>query len=241
MKYLKKNMIKIGIDVSLSSTAIYVNDENEQYILCYLNDKKTDKWANELNKIKNVNIHRISTTNYNEGYSKNEIKKLLKYDEISEKVVNDLFTICGKRYCDIRFEGYSYTKDTNSLNDIITLTTLLRLKMINKLNCDLTIISPPSLKLETCKYCYGVTEIKRFHKKTGKELAPELKVVNPDGLSGGNFTKFDIYKAIIDKKLNTIILDWLLNNQNILTMKKIPSPVDDINDAFMLSKISIEL
>ncbi len=233
-------MVKIGIDISLSSTAIYINNKEKQYIICYLNDNKTDKWANELNKIANVNIHRIEKVKILGNYSIDEIEKLKNYELLSERIIDDIKILCLDDFCDIRIEGYSYTKNTNSINDIICLSTLIRSKLLKNLNCNLTIISPNTLKIETCEYCYGVTEMKKISKKTNKEMKSEFKVMNYEGVPGGKFTKFEIYKSIIEKNVDNIILQFLIDNKSVMNMKKIPSPIDDINDALMLSKINIK-
>lgn len=230
-------MIKIGIDISLSSTAIYINGDTD-YIFCYLNKTKVNKWAKKISTIENVTIHRSDVSSNNKiGYSDSEIDKLTKYDILSDKIINDLVSVCGDELCDVRIEGYAYTKNTNSIIDIICLSTLIRLKILKTLNCKIRIIPPMSLKTETCEYCYGVTEIKRYHKKTNAPLKSEFKIMNDDGIVGGNFTKFEIYNSIIEKNVDNIFLDFLKENAEVLEMKKIPSPIDDINDALMLSKI----
>lgn len=232
-------MIIIGIDISLSSTAVTINKFDEEFILCYLNDNKTDKWANMLDSVRNIKILRLETNSYNKDYSCREVQKLLRYEYISNQIITDIYNICGDLSCDIRIEGYSYTKNTNSIIDIITLSTLIRLNLLNKLNCNITVISPSTLKLETCRYCYGISEIEKFN-KDGKKLKSEFKCVNEFGVSGGRFTKFEIYKAILYKKENSIMYNFLDDNRQVLEFKKIPSPIDDINDSLMLTKINIK-
>ena len=237
-------MYKIGIDISLSSTAITIEkddeSENTQHILSYLNKNKVDKWAKKISEIENINIERINYDYDKDNYSDSEIQKLISYDNISDKIINDIKNICKEENCCIRIEGYSYSKNTNSINDIITLSTLIRLKLLKELNCTIKIIAPNTLKIETCRLAYGVTEIKRFHIKTGKPLESHFKIINDDGVAGGSFTKFEIYKSIIEKNIDTIFLDFLKDNKEVLNMKKIPSPIDDINDSILLSKINIK-
>lgn len=232
-------MYKIGIDISLSSTAITIEKGNEQHILSYLNKNKVDKWAKKISEIDNINIERINYNYDKDNYSDSEIQKLISYDNVSDKIINDIKKICQNVDCDIRIEGYSYTKNTNSINDIIALSTLIRLKLLKKLNCIIKIIAPNTLKIETCRLAYGVTEIKRTHKKTGKPLKSQFKIMNNDGVAGGSFTKFEIYKSIIERNIDTIFFDFLEQNKEILNMKKIPSPIDDINDSILLSKINV--
>jgi len=232
-------MYKIGIDISLSSTAITIKKDNIEYILSYLNKNKVDKWAKKLSDVKNLKIERINYEYDKDNYSDSEIQKLTAYDRISDKIINDIKKIVLVENCDIRIEGYSYKKNTNSINDIIALSTLIRLKLLKELKCTIKIIAPNTLKIETCRYAYGVTEIKKFHKKTNKPLKSEFKIMNSDGIAGGSFTKFEMYKSILDKKTDTIIYNFLQENKDVLEMKKIPSPIDDINDSLLLVKINI--
>jgi hypothetical protein len=110
---------------------------------------------------------------------------------------------------------------------------------LNTLNCNISIISPSTLKLETCKYCYGISEIEKYN-KDGKKLKSEFKCVNEFGISGGRFTKFEIYRSILYKKEKSIMYKFLDENKNVLEFKKIPSPIDDINDSLMLTKIILK-
>jgi len=232
-------MITIGLDISLSSTAVTINDFSNEYIFSYLNDDKSNKWANMLNEINNLTINRIKKNKQANNYSDGEIQKLLKYDEISDTIVADILNIVGSRECEIRIEGYSYTKNTNSIIDIIGLSTQLRLKLIKRLNSSIKIISPSTLKKNTCEKAYGITEIEK-HGKKGQKLKSEFKIINHRGVSGGSFTKFEIYEAILDGNINTIISNFLKEHKSdIFTLKKIPSPIDDINDSIMLTKIDL--
>ena len=227
----------IGIDISLSSTAVYISSKEKDYIFSYLNSNKVSKWANKISSIENLKINRIEQLIKKEEYSDLEIQKLNYYDQISDLILKDIQSIIVNDTCEINIEGYSYSSKTSSINDIIALSTLIRLKLLNNTNSNINIITPNSLKLETCKMCYGISEIKKVSKKTGKDLKTEFKYINNEGVAGGSFKKHEMYKAIIEKQLDSIITDFLTNNNDILLMKTIPSPLDDINDALLLSKI----
>lgn len=227
----------IGIDISLSSTAVYISSKEKDYIFSYLNSNKVSKWANKISSIENLKINRIEQLIKKEEYSDLEIQKLNYYDQISDLILKDIQSIIVNDTCEINIEGYSYSSKTSSINDIIALSTLIRLKLLNNTNSNINIITPNSLKLETCKMCYGISEIKKVSKKTGKDLKSEFKYINNEGVAGGSFKKHEMYKAIIEKQLDSIFTDFLTNNNDILLMKTIPSPLDDINDALLLSKI----
>lgn len=228
--------MKIGIDISLSSTSIYIIDGDNEYVLCYMNNNKTSKWAKLLNNIDNINIIRFDSPKKSTEYSLNEINKLKHYDLISNLIINDLLKITKDNYCEITIEGYSYTKNTSSIVDIIGFSTLIRQKLLSNINCEINIIAPKTLKIETCKTCYGITEVEKYSKKSNKKLKSEFKILNNDGVSGGSFTKFEMLKSIIECNVYCIIYDFLIENKDILDMKKIPSPIDDIVDSIMLVK-----
>lgn len=235
---MDKKIIKIGIDLSLSSTAIYLVKDDKEYLLCYLNGKKPEKWAKKLeNDIENIKINRIKYDDYSTLYSDSEIQKLNKYDEISDLMIDDIKNIVGVRECIINIEGYSYASKSSSINDIIALSTLVRIKLLKNIDCEINILSPMSLKLETSKYTYGISEIKKYNKKTNKQLKSEFKSINHDGIAGGKFTKFEMYNALVDKGVDNIILKFLKDNVEMLQMKKIPSPIDDIVDSICLVSI----
>ena len=227
----------IGIDISLSSTAVYISSESDDYIFSYLNDDKVNKWAKKIENINNVKIRRLEHLIKKDNYSDLEVQKLTKYDSISDLIIDDIHNIVEENECEINIEGYSYGSKTSSINDIIALSTLIRLKVLRNLNCNLHIISPNSLKLETCKMSYGLSEIKKVSKKTGKDLKSDFKYVNLDGVAGGSFKKHEMYKAIIEKGIDSLMTPFLVLNKSILEMKKIPSPIDDIIDSIWLSKI----
>ena len=228
---------RIGIDISITSTAIYISSEKTDHILSYLNTNKVNKWANKISQIENIKIIRIDNFMKKDEYSDLEIQKINNYSDISDLMINDIKNIVSNELCEINIEGYSYSSKTSSINDIIALSTLIRINLLKNINCHINIISPKSLKLDTCKVCYGLSEIKRVSEKTGNPLKSEFKYINNDGIAGGSFKKHEMYKAVIDKQLDSIITVFLIDNVDILKMKKIPSPIDDIIDALLLSKI----
>lgn len=226
--------MNIGIDISLNSTAVYITEKN--IILSYLNETKVSKWAKEIEN-DSVIIKRIKYDG-SEKYTDREINKLINYNELSDTIVNDIYNIVKDEQCDVRIEGYSFSKQTSSLVDIVALSTLIRLKILNKLNSKITIMAPMTLKVETCKKAYGYTIIKKYHKKSGKELADEILLKNDEGISGGKFTKIEMYKSLLKLELNSTFHKYIIeNSEKILSLKKIPSPIDDIIDAILLSLV----
>ena len=106
---------------------------------------------------------------------------------VKEQINPDYFTICN-------IEGYSFSKNTSSILDIVALSTLIRSKLINNIpNFKLEIISPSSLKKESCGLVYG------YDKKR--------KTKNNEGISGGRFKKPQLFQAMIEGKVESPILE----------------------------------
>jgi hypothetical protein len=89
------------------------------------------------------------------------------------------------------------------------------------------IVPPSSLKMFTCNKVYGLNYALPKSKNVSR---------NKEGLSGGNFKKHEMFKALIDGDIQCPILNFCIDNQEeILSMKNIPKPIDDLIDAIFLS------
>jgi hypothetical protein len=106
----------------------------------------------------------------------------------------------------------------------------------DKVSHNITVFSPTTLKLEACKLTYPP-----IVKEVGKKVKRiEYEYRNHMGIPGGKFIKTDMLKAIID---NTNVSDdkwftYLKSVQTeILPMKNVPKPHEDINDAVFLYHI----
>ena len=221
----------IGIDISLNSTAIFIESNNNKYILSFTNKKDNNIYIKELSRcgVKFFHLSRESS----DDYSKNEIIKLKHYNILSEMITNEIIKLINteeKTHCQI--EGYSFSKNTSSILDIVSLSTLIRSNLIKSINdIELTIISPSTLKLETCKLVYEPIDI-------GKKK-PKLKFVNNQGISGGSFKKQQMYRAIIEGNIDTPIYDLLVTYKDLMDREKIPNPIEDIIDATFACKLKI--
>jgi len=220
----------IGIDISLNSTAIYIeNDKGLMKILSFTNKKSNNKYIETLKKY-DVDFYFINKKN-EKDYSKNEIIKIKHYDLISDNIVKNI-----KKYIDetkntyCLCEGYSFSKNTSSILDIVSLSTMIKLKLINNINnFEMSIIAPTSLKLETCKMVYEPVDVGK------KKVILEYR--NHDGLKGGSFKKHEMYKSMLDGNIKSPITSYLFENSEILDMKKIPNPIEDIIDSIFACKI----
>lgn len=219
----------IGIDISLNSTAVYIENEKET-ILSFTNKKDNNKYIQEL-KHYGVLFYHIDSKNKSKDYSTNEIIKLKHYKYLSELILENIIkniNINDKTYCQI--EGYSFSKNTSSILDIVSLSTLIRIGLMERIpNIDISIISPSTLKLESCKLVYQPIDI-------GKRK-PKLKYMNREGVSGGSFKKQDMYKAMIEGKIESPILNMMIEYKDLIELKKIPNPIEDIVDSIFACKI----
>lgn len=222
----------IGIDISLNSTAIYIESNLGQKILSFNNKKDNNIYIKELDSCG------VDFTYFNreksEDYSKNEILKLTHFDKLSTIILNKCkkyIDLNEKTYCQI--EGYSFSKNTSSILDIVSFSTLIRTYLLKDIqDIEMTIISPSTLKLEACKLSYKPVDI--GIKK------PKLIYVNNDGVAGGSFKKPEMYKAILDSGLDTPINRMLFDYKYLTERDKIPNPIEDIIDAIFACKIKIK-
>lgn len=219
----------IGIDISLNSTAIYIENEQHMKILSITNKDKNNKYIKDLS-LCGVDFHFMNKENTLD-YSDNEILKLKHYDSISDEIINKIkknIIESEKTYC--LCEGYSFSKNTSSILDIVSLSTMIKIKIIKNIkDVDLSIIAPTSLKLETCKLVYKPVDV-------GKRK-PKLVYKNYDGVAGGSFKKHEMFKSILDGDISSPITNYLKENIDILNLKKIPNPIEDIIDSIFACKI----
>jgi hypothetical protein len=169
-----------------------------------------------------------------DDYSKNEVIKLKHYNMLSKLITNEIINLIDtseKTHCQI--EGYSFSKNTSSILDIVSLSTLIRSNLMQDIdNLELSIISPSTLKLETCKLVYKPIDI-------GKKK-PKLKFINNQGISGGSFKKPQMYRALIEGNIDTPIYEMLISYKDLMDRDKIPNPIEDIIDATFACKLKIK-
>jgi hypothetical protein len=222
----------IGVDISLNSTAVFIETNENKHILSFTNKKDNNIYIRELDRygVKFFHIDREKS----DDYSINEILKIKHYNMLSDLLVNEIIKridMTKKTFCQI--EGYSFSKNTSSILDIVSLSTLIRSTLIKSIeNIDISIISPSSLKLETCKMVYKPENI--GIKK------PKLVFKNNQGIPGGLFKKPQMYRAILEGKIDTPIYDMLMTYKDLMDREKIPNPIEDIIDATFACKIKIK-
>lgn len=221
----------IAIDPSTSCTGICYNGK----VACFSSEakvftKKRDltKWFGIASEAAKINSYPELTKVKGEAFSHSEVGKLNHFDSITDSIIDFLQKEVNISSKDIvLIEGYSYSSEAGHIIDLVTFSTLLR-KKLKSMGVNLIVVQPSELKMLAAKTTYAPKDV-------GKRK-PKLRWENPDGVAGGSFKKPEMYRAITDNA--TFTDDWteLLREHfsDIMSMNKIPTPLDDINDAFLL-------
>lgn len=228
----------IAIDPSLISTALVISTPNNFKMFNYCrkdkvyNKKGLSKWFKTAEEY--IFYRFIEYRKYN-NYSEGELIKLKDYDKISDMIIKDILdNIDNDLPIKIGIEGYSYSSNAGAIIDLVTFSTLLRKKLFDLVSENILIVSPSTLKLESCKLTYPPI-IKETGKRT-KKITEEYR--NSIGIAGGKFTKIDVYMSIVEN--NMWDDKWVEHCKSILDdindVTTIPKPYEDVNDAFILYK-----
>lgn len=216
--------MKIGLDLSVNSSAMVI----DEHLFNYTTESSNNKWIKLTSDY--INFRFFENVKQKE-YSDNEIYKLRKYDEITDLIFNDIVAFTKGEKIDVLIEGISYGSP-GKIPDLVTHATLLKRKLLALPNLEsIKIIPPTSLKKAACIAVYGYKS--RIGKKGQPLKGKESR--NNDGLSGGDFKKHDMFKAFIDStSTNKFKKHCYEMKNNILKMKSIPKPYDDIIDSYFL-------
>lgn len=221
----------IGIDPSLISTGLVVNGKIFNY--CRESDATNKSGLSKWFKLceQYATFRFISYRSF-KNYSEGEIVKLKDYDKITDMIINDILSNIDKNQeTKIAIEGYNFGASVGDLIDLVAFSTLLRKKLFDYISKDILVLSPSTLKQESCKLAYPPIDI-------GKKK-PKLVFKNNEGISGGSFTKREICLSIIENQNLTDI--WATHIRSISTEimegKTIKKPYEDINDSYLLYNI----
>ena len=208
-------MIFIGLDVSKISTALCIEKNNITKLYSYTTKKSNNIWVKNTSEI--INYRHIEYTyNQEPDYSKSELLKLKEFDIITDLIITDIFdNVKNIENAIIGIEGYSYNSK-GPIFDLIEFTTFLKYKLTHKLfgQKDIHIISPLTLKSETCKMTYD-PRIELKGKRIIKEI---LHYENNKGKEATKFDKWDMFYALIDSNINMNLKDWC--NKNLIEITK---------------------
>jgi hypothetical protein len=225
----------IGIDPSLVSTAVVINGT----ILNYCRESKVmlktgmSKWFKSAEQY--CNYRYINYRDF-DNYSDGELTKLKDYDTITEMIIDDILQrINPNEESVIGIEGYNFGATVGDLVDLVTFSTLLRKKLFDRVSEKIIVLSPSTLKLESCKLTYNP-----IAKEIGKKVKRiEYEYRNKLGISGGKFTKRDMALAIMENdKIEDPWFKYLKSvRDEVLSVKDIQKPHEDINDAVLIYHI----
>lgn len=228
----------VAIDPSLSCTAMVVNDQKFVYTTSSVAHTKKGvlkRWFQECED-NGVTVRVWEDLPDFTSNSDTELSKLSRYDEISNHIVmdvlNNINTLDGVV---LGIEGYSHSSKAGPLIDLVTISTLLRNKLYTQVpmkvagQFNMMVLQPTEVKQRAAKLVYAPIQ-------KGKKT----EYRNSDGVAGGSFKKPEIYKALLDNQ-NLSNDTWVKylheQSEEILAMKMIPKPIEDINDAKTLYEI----
>lgn len=221
----------VGIDPSLISTGLVVNGRIFNY--CRESDAYTKSGLSKWFKLceSEMTLRFIEYRDF-ENYSDGELIKLKDYDKVTDMIISDIESNIDKDLpVKIGIEGYNFGAQVGDLIDLVAFSTLLRKKIWDYISKDILVMSPSTLKQESCKLTYPAIDI-------GKKK-PKLEWRNNYGISGGNFTKREMYLSIIEN--DNLVDSWAnhckLIKEDILENKTIKKPYEDVNDAYLIYQI----
>jgi hypothetical protein len=232
----------ISIDPSTRSTALVIKSNKGNFIANYTIYDTDYKWMERLKP-----YIKIFSFNYTEkeNYTENEIEKLKQESLVSEEIFNDIISnIDLNEESIITMEGYSFGKNPGPIIDLVGMGQSIRLKIFERLKNlkEFMIISPKTLKVRTCILAYGLPE-PLINKRTGEELKKKIAPHSPYGVNGNDFSKLDMYKALMYINKDTPLSDFYKIYKyelDKIKSKDFIKPLDDINDAILLMMNKIE-
>jgi hypothetical protein len=229
----------VAIDPSLISTGLVVSNKDTFKIYNYTREKDVYGKKGMKKWFKMAEEHVIYRfVEYREfgDYSEGELTKLKDYDRITDTIIDDILeNIDIDEPTEIGIEGFNFGAKVGDLVDLVAFSTLLRKKLFDKVSNNIFVMSPSTLKLESCKLTYEpiVREI------GGKNPRTDYKWRNKIGISGGNFQKPDMYLAIVE---NERFDDYWHKHckyvkDDLTSVKSINKPYEDCNDAYLIYKV----
>lgn len=233
----------VAIDPSLSCTAMVVNDKKFVYTTATVAHTKKGELKRWFQTCEDESVTIRIFTEVPDGlsHSDHELAKLSHYSYIVDTIIEDiLFNLDDSLETVIGVEGYSHSSSVGPLIDLVTFSTLLRRAIHLNFNFIANIEKTgemPKLKI------FQPTEVKRFAAMLSYapiQKGKKTEYRNAKGVAGGSFKKPEIYQALLD---NPTLKDdsWVTflrdQSEEILEMKSIPKPIEDINDAKTLYEI----
>ena len=224
----------VAIDPSTTCTGLCKNGELIAFTrrdLAETKNGKLKRWFHNTSEIADIVL--INDRNSSKDYSQEEILKLEFYRTYTDKIISMIKNLDPADTL-IVIEGYSYSSKAGHLIDLVGFSTLLRHKLIENGFKNIEIVSPSSLKLAVAKMSY---EPEKEYLNKAKTRYKEVWK-NKSGISGGQFKKEDMLQALLDSKhTDSKWKHFILKNIDDLASIKVPKPIEDLNDAFLLYNI----
>jgi len=220
----------IGIDISIDSTGMSLYRGDEFLFFNFTTLKSNVGWVKKTMDV--VDYEFINYTYKNiDNYTESETMKLREFDHVTDLIYKKILGNYNKNEKTIiAIEGYNMgLKNTNSIIDIVTFSTLLRYKILSLPLLDkMIILSPMTIKSMACEMSYG-----HIIDKKGKKIINK----NPDGISGGKFDKKHMLEALLNIGGDDKLSLWLFKyKDDLLKLKNIPKPIDDCIDSYFIMK-----
>lgn len=229
----------VAIDPSLISTALVVSSGDGFKIYNYCRESKVyskkgmTKWFKSAEQF--VEYRFIDYRTFSD-YSEGELTKLKDYDKITDEIISDILAnINPNMETKVGIEGYNFGAQVGDLIDLVAFSTLLRKKLFDLVSQNIWVMSPSTLKLESCKLTYQPirTEIGKKVVKIKEEYRNKI------GIPGGKFTKNDMALSIIE---NENLEDYWSKHcksikEELTSVSTIQKPYEDINDSFLIYQI----
>jgi hypothetical protein len=229
----------VAIDPSLISTALVVSSGDTFKIYNYCRESKVyskkgmTKWFKSAEQF--VEYRFIDYRTFSD-YSEGELTKLKDYDKITDEIISDILAnINPNMETKVGIEGYNFGAQVGDLIDLVAFSTLLRKKLFDLVSQNIWVMSPSTLKLESCKLTYQPirTEIGKKVVKIKEEYRNKI------GIPGGKFTKNDMALSIIE---NENLDDYWSKHcksikEELTSLSTIQKPYEDINDSFLIYQI----
>lgn len=220
----------ITIDPSLTCTAVVINDKKFVFASEDVALSKTGrqvKWFEAVDPYVTVRLHSFNRAKM--SHADKEMAKIAVYESIARDIVSTIESNLEAGQAKVYIEGYSYSSAAGPLIDLVTFGTLVRHLVRAKITEDVRVITPTELKMYSARFTYPAI--------TGKK---NEVVRNHLGVSGGKFKKPEMYKALTEN--TSLDCEWVKmlreHASDILSMKSVPKPIEDMNDAKLMYEIA---
>lgn len=215
-------MIHIGIDFSLNSPAVCIQNHNGSYqFISFFNygDRlwETEKTPKAFALHKELSPDTMMAIPYfrdvaNKDFLYREREKLIDGKNIAELIVNLLVSIYGTVDVKIALEGFSYGSTGNSFIDIVQYNTFLRSMLLNTYGADNIYIFQPS-------------HVKKIAGKGNANKHYMIKAFQNDVFDDKDLRLSKLWQWCVDKDYS----------------EKISKPIDDIVDAYFILQSILKL